>query len=116
MSVKLENGKSYEAEIMLVAVGRGPSTANLGYEEQGITMDRGFVLTDERLATNVAGVYAVGDIVPGLQLAHRGFAHGIFVAEEVAHREGRLDRAPVLVARVAAPARRIETTITIREQ
>ncbi|NAZ83454.1 dihydrolipoyl dehydrogenase [Kineococcus sp. R8] len=82
--VKLENGKSFEAEIMLVAVGRGPSTAGLGYEEQGITMDRGFVLTDERLRTNVDGVYAVGDIVPGLQLAHRGFQQGIFVAEEIA--------------------------------
>ena len=40
--------------------------------------------TDERLRTNVPNVYAVGDIVPGLQLAHRGFAQGIFVAEEIA--------------------------------
>ena len=47
-------------------------------------MDRGFVLTDERLRTNLDGVFAVGDIVPGLQLAHRGFQHGIFVAEEIA--------------------------------
>ena len=47
-------------------------------------MDRGFVLTDERCRTNVEGVYAVGDIVPGLQLAHRGFQQGIFVAEEIA--------------------------------
>ena len=82
--VTLEDGKTFDADLMLVAVGRGPNTAGLGYEEQGITMDRGFVLTDERLATNVAGVYAVGDIVPGLQLAHRGFAQGIFVAEEIA--------------------------------
>lgn len=82
--VTLENGETVEAELLLVAVGRGPSTANLGYEEVGIKMDRGFVLTDERLHTNVAGVYAVGDIVPGLQLAHRGFQQGIFVAEEIA--------------------------------
>ncbi|MEZ0490770.1 dihydrolipoyl dehydrogenase [Kineococcus sp. TBRC 1896] len=82
--VKLEDGKTFEADLMLVAVGRGPNTAGLGYEEQGITMDRGFVLTDERLRTNVEGVYAVGDIVPGLQLAHRGFAQGIFVAEDIA--------------------------------
>ena len=82
--VSLENGKTFEADLMLVAVGRGPSTAGLGYEDQGITMDRGFVLTDERLRTNVEGVYAVGDIVPGLQLAHRGFAQGIFVAEDIA--------------------------------
>ncbi|MBX3092275.1 MAG: dihydrolipoyl dehydrogenase [Cryobacterium sp.] len=82
--VTLENGETVEAEILLVAVGRGPSTANLGYEEAGLTMDRGFVITNERLATNLPGVYAVGDIVPGLQLAHRGFQHGIFVAEEIA--------------------------------
>jgi dihydrolipoamide dehydrogenase len=77
-------GETVEAELMLVAVGRGPTTANLGYEEQGLTMDRGFVPTDERLRTNLPGVYAVGDIVPGLQLAHRGFQQGIFVAEEIA--------------------------------
>ena len=82
--VTLENGETVEAELLLVAVGRGPSTANLGYEEVGITMDRGFVITDERLATSVPGVFAVGDIVPGLQLAHRGFQQGIFVAEEIA--------------------------------
>ena len=82
--VSLEDGKTFEADLLLVAVGRGPNTANLGYEEQGITMDRGFVLTDERLRTNVEGVRAVGDIVPGLQLAHRGFQQGIFVAEDIA--------------------------------
>jgi dihydrolipoamide dehydrogenase len=82
--VSIEGGDTVEADLMLVAVGRGASTANLGYEEQGIAMDRGFVLTDERLRTNVPGVFAVGDIVPGLQLAHRGFAQGIFVAEEIA--------------------------------
>jgi dihydrolipoamide dehydrogenase len=82
--VTVEGGDVLEAEILLVAVGRGPTTAGLGYEEQGVAMDRGFVLTDERLRTNLQGVYAVGDIVPGLQLAHRGFAQGIFVAEEIA--------------------------------
>lgn len=82
--VTLENGETIEAELLLVAVGRSPLTAGLGYEEQGVTMDRGFVITNERLATSVPGVYAVGDIVPGLQLAHRGFQQGIFVAEEIA--------------------------------
>ncbi|MCU1414714.1 MAG: lpdA [Microbacteriaceae bacterium] len=82
--VTLEDGQTFEAELLLVAVGRGPATANLGYEEAGIAMDRGFVLTNERLATNVPNVYAVGDIVPGLQLAHRGFQQGIFVVEEIA--------------------------------
>jgi dihydrolipoamide dehydrogenase len=82
--VTLENGETIEAELLLVAVGRGPSTANLGFEEVGVTVDRGFVITNERLETNIPGLYAVGDIVPGLQLAHRGFQHGIFVAEEIA--------------------------------
>ncbi|AWE42542.1 dihydrolipoyl dehydrogenase [Actinobaculum sp. 313] len=84
VTVFTQNGKGYVADYLLVATGRGPATANLGYEEQGIAMDRGFVLTDERLRTNVPGIYAVGDIVPGLQLAHRGFLQGIFVAEEIA--------------------------------
>ena len=82
--VTLEDGQVFEADLLLVAVGRGPSTANLGYEEVGVTMDRGYVITNERLLTSVPNVYAVGDIVPGLQLAHRGFQHGIFVAEEIA--------------------------------
>lgn len=84
VAVTIEGGETIQAELMLVAVGRGPTTANLGYEEQGVVLDRGFVPTDERLRTNVPNVYAVGDIVPGIQLAHRGFQHGIFVAEEIA--------------------------------
>ncbi|WP_235503241.1 dihydrolipoyl dehydrogenase, partial [Aeromicrobium sp. Root495] len=84
VTVSLENGDTLETDLVLVAVGRGPRSEGFGYEEQGITTDRGWVPTDERLRTNVEGVYAVGDLVPGLQLAHRGFAHGIFVAEEIA--------------------------------
>jgi dihydrolipoamide dehydrogenase len=84
VTISLENGEQIEADLLLVAVGRGPNTAGLGYEDNGITLDRGFVITDERLHTGVANIYAVGDIVPGLQLAHRGFAQGIFVAEEIA--------------------------------
>lgn len=82
--VSLEDGTTLDADLLLVAVGRGPRTAGLGYEEQGVPMDRGFVLTDERLHTGVAAIHAVGDIVPGLQLAHRGFAQGVFLAEEIA--------------------------------
>jgi dihydrolipoamide dehydrogenase len=82
--VTLEDGTTKTADLLLVAVGRGPNTAGMGYEEQGIAMERGWVLVDERLRTNVPGVFAVGDITPGLQLAHRGFQHGIFVAEEIA--------------------------------
>lgn len=84
VTVYTQDGKSYDASYLLVAVGRGPSTANLGYEEQGIPMERGFVTANDRLHTGVGNIFAVGDIVPGLQLAHRGFLHGIFVAEEIA--------------------------------
>jgi dihydrolipoamide dehydrogenase len=84
VTVTLEDGTTMTAEVLLVAVGRGPRTSGLGYEEQGIRVDRGFVLTDERLHTGIANIYAVGDIVPGLQLAHRGFQQGIFVAEQIA--------------------------------
>jgi dihydrolipoamide dehydrogenase len=84
VKVAVEAGDTYDADVLLVAVGRGPRTEGLGYDEQGVAMDRGFVLTDERLKTSVDGVYAVGDIVPGPQLAHRGFQQGIFVAEDIA--------------------------------
>ena len=84
VTVELENGDVVSADLLLVAVGRAPNATGFGYEEQGVKMDRGFVLTNDRLQTNLPGVYAVGDIVPGLQLAHRGFMQGIFVAEEIA--------------------------------
>ena len=84
VTVELENGEQISAELLLVAVGRGPNATGFGFEEQGVAMDRGFVPTNDRLQTNLPGVYAVGDIVPGLQLAHRGFMQGIFVAEEIA--------------------------------
>jgi dihydrolipoamide dehydrogenase len=84
VSVSLESGETIEADLLLVAVGRGPVTAGLGYEEAGVSVDRGFVLANERCQTNIEGIYAVGDIVPGPQLAHRGFAQGIFVAEQIA--------------------------------
>jgi dihydrolipoamide dehydrogenase len=84
VTVSLESGETLEADILLVAVGRGPNATGFGFEDCGVRMERGFVLTDERLRTSVPGIYAVGDIVPGLQLAHRGFQQGIFAAEDIA--------------------------------
>lgn len=86
VTVQLEDGTTLEAEYLLVAVGRGPATAGLGLEEAGVVLDRGFVRTNELLRTDAEHVWAVGDVVPGLQLAHRGFQQGIFVAEEIAGR------------------------------
>lgn len=82
--VTLEDGTAFEAEIVLVAVGRGPNTEGFGYDEQGLTMDRGFVITNERLHTGIANIYAIGDIVPGVQLAHRSYQQGRFVIEDIA--------------------------------
>ncbi|MFE7417161.1 dihydrolipoyl dehydrogenase [Rhodococcus sp. NPDC057529] len=83
VTVTLDSGDVLDADVVLVAVGRGPNTASMGYEETGVVLDRGFVVTSDRLRTTVPNVFAVGDIVPGLQLAHRGFQQGIFVAEEM---------------------------------
>ena len=83
VTVELEDGKTFKADVLLVAVGRGPVSANLGYEEQGLNMDRGYVLVDDKCRTNVPGIWAVGDLIPTLQLAHVGFGEGILVAEEI---------------------------------
>ena len=84
ITVTLEGGSTIDAELLLVAVGRGPVSAGLGYEEAGVAMDRGFVLVDEYCQTSVPTISAVGDLRPGLQLAHVGFAEGILVAERLA--------------------------------
>lgn len=97
VTVTLEDGTTLTADYLLVAVGRGPATDGIGLDEVGVARDRGFVTTNERLQTNVPGVWAVGDIVPGLQLAHRGYQQGIFVAEEIAGLQ------PQLVADVNIP-------------
>jgi dihydrolipoamide dehydrogenase len=82
--VSLENGTQLEAEFMLVAVGRGPVSAGLGYDEIGVAMERGFVTVDEYMRTNIPTISAVGDLVPTPQFAHVGFQEGILVAERLA--------------------------------
>jgi dihydrolipoamide dehydrogenase len=84
VTVTLENGKTAEAELLLVAVGRGPVSKGLGYEENGVEVDRGYVKVDAYCQTNVETISAIGDLRPGLQLAHVGFAEGILVAERLA--------------------------------
>ncbi len=124
VSVSLEGGKIIDAELMLVAVGRGPVSAGLGYEEAGVVTDRGFVIVDEYCRTSVPTISAVGDLTPGLQLAHVGFAEGILVAERVSGLEvtpidydgvPRIaycdpEVASVGITSAAAQARGIETT------
>jgi dihydrolipoamide dehydrogenase len=91
VKVSLENGKTIEAEMLLVAVGRGPVSQELGYEQVGVEMERGFVKVDAHCQTNVPTISAVGDLIPTLQLAHAGFGEGIMVAERLAG----LDPAPI---------------------
>ena len=89
--VTLGNGKQVEAEVLLVAVGRGPVSADLGYEENGVTLTRGFVDVDPLCRTAVPTISAVGDLINTPQLAHVGFAEGILVAERL----GGLDVRPI---------------------
>jgi dihydrolipoyl dehydrogenase len=88
VTVSLAGGKTLDAELLLVAVGRGPVSVGLGYEENGVRLDRGFVVVDELCRTAVSTISAVGDLVTMAQqghpqLAHVGFAEGILVAERV---------------------------------
>ena len=91
VAVTLEGGKTLDAELLLVAVGRGPVSADLGFEAAGVEVERGFVKVDEYCRTSVSTISAVGDLVPTPQLAHVGFAEGILVAERL----GGLSPAPI---------------------
>lgn len=82
-------GEDLTADVLLVAVGRRPVTDGLGLAEAGVALtDGGHLAVDESLATTVQGVYAAGDVVAGPQLAHRGYAHGIYLAERIGHQRG----------------------------
>ncbi|MGC4952390.1 dihydrolipoyl dehydrogenase [Actinomadura citrea] len=83
VSVTLEDGKTIDAELLLVAVGRGPVSEGIGLAEAGVETERGFVKVDEYCRTSVPTISAVGDLVPTPQLAHVGFAEGILVAERL---------------------------------
>jgi dihydrolipoamide dehydrogenase len=89
--VALGNDKQLDAELLLVAVGRGPVSADLGYEENGVAVSRGFVDVDPLCQTSVPTISAVGDLINTPQLAHVGFAEGILVAERL----GGLDVRPI---------------------
>ena len=84
VTVTLAGGKTLDADLLLVAVGRGPVSAGLGYEEAGVEMERAYVKVDEYCRTSVPTISAVGDLIATPQLAHVGFAEGIMVAERVA--------------------------------
>jgi dihydrolipoamide dehydrogenase len=78
--------KRLHTERVLMAAGRKPVTDGLGLEEVGIAMERGFVRVNEMMETSVAGVYAIGDIVPGPALAHVASHEGMVAVEKIAGR------------------------------
>jgi dihydrolipoamide dehydrogenase len=80
-----------EADIVLVATGRRPYTDNLGLDAAGVAMDRGRVVIDNHFATNVAGIYAIGDVVRGPMLAHKAEDEGVAVAEILAGQHGHVN-------------------------
>jgi dihydrolipoamide dehydrogenase len=79
------------ADTVLVAVGRRPVTEGLGLDALGVALDRGRVVIDDRFTTNVAGIYAIGDVVRGPMLAHKAEDEGIAVAEILAGQHGRVN-------------------------
>jgi dihydrolipoamide dehydrogenase len=85
--VQIEVGgetREVAAEVVLVAVGRRPVTQGLGLEKVGVKLDKGFIVVDERLRTNVPGIYATGDVVGQPMLAHKATHEAEVVAEVIA--------------------------------
>ncbi len=75
-----------EADAVLVAIGFVPHTEGLNLESAGVTTERGFIVVDERMQTNVPGVYGIGDVTGKLMLAHVAMAQGVIAAEQIAGR------------------------------
>jgi dihydrolipoamide dehydrogenase len=84
--------ESIEADVVLVAIGRVPFTNGLGLEDVGVAKDnRGRVVVDAHFATNVAGIYAIGDVIAGPMLAHKAEDEGVAVAEIIAGQAGHVN-------------------------
>ena len=83
--------ETVEADVALIAIGRVPYTEGLGLAELGVTMERGRVTVDAHFATNVAGIYAIGDVIAGPMLAHKAEDEGIAVAEILAGQAGHVN-------------------------
>lgn len=84
--VRLGDGATIDSDLVLVAIGRGPVSDGMGIAEAGVAVDRGYITVNEWCETNVAGVYAIGDVIGRLGLAHSSFQEGFLVAERLAGR------------------------------
>jgi dihydrolipoamide dehydrogenase len=94
LTVELKDGKTatIDTDKILMSIGRRPNSENLGLEAAGVAMDkRGYVLADDRLRTNVAGIYAIGDLIGGMMLAHKATKEGEIVAEVIAGHKAAFD-------------------------
>jgi dihydrolipoamide dehydrogenase len=94
LTVELEGGKTatIDADKILLSVGRRPNTENLGLDAVGVAVDkRGYVIADDRLRTNVPGIYAIGDVIGGMMLAHKATHEGEVVAEVIAGHNAAMD-------------------------
>ncbi len=94
LTVELAGGKTatIDADKILLSIGRKPNSENLGLEAAGVTVDkRGFVVADDHLRTNVAGIYAIGDVIGGMMLAHKATKEGEVVAEIIAGHKAAFD-------------------------
>lgn len=83
--------KSIETDIVLVAIGRRPYTEGLGLEAAGVALERGKIVIDAHFRSNVAGIYALGDVVRGPMLAHKAEDEGLAVAEIIAGKAGHVN-------------------------
>ncbi|CAH1670698.1 lipoamide dehydrogenase [Hyphomicrobiales bacterium] len=83
--------KTLNADIVLVAIGRRPNTDGLGLDKAGVATERGRVVIDDHFKTNVAGIYAIGDVVRGPMLAHKAEDEGVAVAEIIAGKHGHVN-------------------------
>ncbi len=93
LTVELEGGKTatLDTDVILLSIGRRPNSENLGLEAAGVTVERGFVKVDDQLRTNVGGIYAIGDLVGGMMLAHKATKEGEVVAEVIAGHKAAFD-------------------------
>ncbi len=86
------DAETIEADVVLLSIGRIPYTEGLGLAEAGVAIDnRGRVVTDDHYATNVPGIYAIGDVIAGPMLAHKAEEEGVAVAEQLAGQRGHVN-------------------------
>lgn len=88
---ELSNGEKIEAEKVLVCTGRAPNTKELGLDEAGVVLEKNKVVVDKRMCTNIEGIYAIGDAVGGILLAHVAMAEGVVAAENIMGEDVKVD-------------------------